>query len=73
MKNKLRVIRCIMGNGNYTLKMADTDDYLRIIDDNREMTHTLHKLYISVDQLIIQKISAVICLRHQTHACELLA
>ena len=25
--------------------MIDNDDYPRIIDDNREMTHPLHKLY----------------------------
>ena len=62
-----------MGNGNYTLKMADTDDYPRIIDDNREMTHPCINSISQVGQLIIQKISAVICLRHQTHACELLA
>ena len=36
--------RCIVGN-DFTLKMADID-YLKIIDDNQEITCPLHKLYI---------------------------
>ena len=34
-----------MGNGNHTLKMADTDNFPEIIDDNRKRTRLLHNLY----------------------------
>ena len=34
-----------MGNGNHTLKMANTDYFLEIIDDNRKRTRLLHNLY----------------------------
>ena len=35
-ENELRVIKCIMGNGNHTFKMADTDNFPEIIDDKSE-------------------------------------
>ena len=35
-----------MGIGNHTLKMAVTDDYPRIIEDNRKMTRPMHNFYI---------------------------
>ena len=40
-----RVIKCIMGNSNNTLKMADTDNFPEIIDDIRKRTRLLHNLY----------------------------
>ena len=43
-KYKLRVIKCIMGNGNHTLKMADTEIFPQIIEDNRKKTRLLHNL-----------------------------
>ena len=36
-----------MGNGNHTLKMADTDNFPEIIDDNWKKTCLLHNLYNS--------------------------
>ena len=39
-------MKCIVGNGNNTLKMADTDNFLEIINDNRKRTCLLHNLYL---------------------------
>ena len=36
-----------MGNGNHTLKMADTDNFPEIIDDNWKKTCLLRNLYNS--------------------------
>ena len=44
----MRAIKCIVGNGNYTLKMANTDNFLEVIDNCRKRTRPLHKLYIYV-------------------------
>ena len=48
----MRVIKCIMGNSNHTLKMADTDNFLEIIDDNQKRTCLLHKLYTVIAYVI---------------------
>ena len=37
-----------MGYGNHTLKMADTDKFPEIIDDNRKRTRLPHNLYFPV-------------------------
>ena len=45
-KNDVRVIKCIVGNGNHALKMADADQYFpEIIDNNRKRTCLLDNLY----------------------------
>ena len=35
-EKELQVIKCIMGNSNHTLKMANADNFLEIINDNRK-------------------------------------
>ena len=44
-----------MCNGNDTHKMANADDYPRIIDDNLEMTCPLHKLLIIIIMFFASK------------------
>ena len=50
------------GLGNYTLRMTHTDDYPKIIDDNREVTHPLHKLYSYAYLLHANKTGLIICM-----------
>ena len=54
-KNELRAIKFIMGISNYTLKMADTNNYLIIINDNWKMTRPLNKLYSLYTTKILAK------------------
>ena len=62
----MRVIKCIVGNGNYTLKMADTDNFPEIIDDNRKRTRPLHKLYILATKLPGYH-AVIACPKHATN------
>ena len=52
-------MKCIVDISNYTLKMANTDNYPGIINDNWEMTCPLNKLY-SLCEMVLCRFSLVI-------------